>query len=208
MLEGTKYSEKEISIFQGLINLMKEGANPYCIKVSDIAKAANIGKGTVYDYFDSKEEAISKAIIYNIFIEINIALERIKSKDNFRDMFYEVLKIIVDNIENNLSTFNMLWSTGGVQEFYEYLVDDKYDLSDFITIVNNEVDRLLKLGFNEGIISTKESYYYQLMAIQGAISGFSHYISKKDFYREANIEDTCIEDAMNIAYKILIKALN
>ena len=46
-MENTRYSEKEIAVFKGLINLMREGANPYSIKVSDIAKAASIGKGTV-----------------------------------------------------------------------------------------------------------------------------------------------------------------
>lgn len=202
-MENTRYSEKEIAVFEGLINLMREGANPYSIKVSDIAKAASIGKGTVYDYFDSKEEVISKAIIYNISMEINAAFVRIRNKESFKDKFYEVLQIIVDNLENNLSTFNMLLSAGGVQEFYEYLVDDKYDLSAFISIVNDEVGKLIKLGFNEGLISTKESCYYQLMAVQGAISGFSHYISNKDLYKNINVKE-----AMDTAYKILIKALN
>ena len=136
-------------------------------------------------------------------MEINAAFVRIKNKENFKDKFYEVLQIIVDNLENNLSTFNMLLSAGGVQEFYEYLVDDKYDLSAFISIVNDEVGKLLKLGFNEGIISIKESRYYQLMAVQGAISGFSHYISNKDLYKNINVKE-----AMDTAYKILIKALN
>ena len=203
MLEGIKYSEKEITIFNGLINLIKEGASPYSIKVSDIAKAANIGKGTIYDYFDSKEEAISKAIIYNINNEIKDGLERIKSKQSFKDKFYEVLMIIEDSFDNNLSTFNMLLSAGGVQEFYEYLVDEKCDLSLLIFQIKNELDNFLQLGFNEGIINNKENRYYQIMAVQGAIVGFAQYISRKSLYK-----DTSMDEAMNTAYKLLIKALN
>lgn len=197
------YSEKEIAIYEGLTRLMKEGANPYSIKVSDIAKAANIGKGTIYDYFDSKEEAISKSIIYNIINEIKNGFSRIVTKSNFKEKFYEILQIVAESLENNLSTFNMLLSAGGIKEFYEYIVDEKYDLSQFISVINNEVSNLLELGFNEGIISTKESDYYRLMTVRGAISGFANYINNKDLYK-----DISMKDAMDTAYRILIKALN
>lgn len=202
-MEEIKYSEKEIAIFQGLINLMKEGANPYSIKVSDIAMASNVGKGTIYDYFNSKEEAISKAIIYNINNEIKEVFLRIESKDNFKDKFYEVLQIIADNLKNNLSTFNMLLSAGGIHELYEYLMDDQYDLSKFTYIISKEIDNLLELGFKEDIINTKESKYYQIMAIQGVVCGFSNYISRQEIYPKVNIEE-----AMDTAYKLLINALN
>lgn len=203
MIEEIKYSEKEISIFNGLIKLMKEGANPYSIKVSDIATASNVGKGTIYDYFDSKEEAISKAIIYNINNEIKAGLTRMNSKENFKDKFYEILQIIADNWENNLSTLNILLSAGGIQEFYEYLIDDKYDLSRCISIFNSVIEELLQLGIKEEIINTAESKYYQIMAVQSATSGFTHYISRKNLYK-----DISMEEAMDTAYRLLIKSLN
>lgn len=203
MMTYAKHSEKEIEIFNGIIDLIKEGANPYAIKVSDIAIAANVGKGTIYDYFNTKEEAISKAIIYNLNNEVDYALSRILSKKSFKDRFYEVLKTIADGLETNVSTLNMLLSTGGLKEFYEFLVDDKYDLSMLINIINQEIGNLLELGFKEGIINTDESKYYQAMVIKGAILGFSHYISGGELYK--NISKT---EAMNTAYKILVRSLN
>ena len=149
------YSEKEIAIFKGLISLMKKGANPYSIKVSDIAEAANIGKGTIYDYFDTKEEVISKAIIYNMSNEIKNAFKRVKSKDNFKDRFYEVLNIIEENLENRLSTLNILLSAGGIEKFYEYLLDAEYNIREFISVINKEIIDLLNMGVKEGIINTK-----------------------------------------------------
>lgn len=202
-MDRIKYSEKEIAIFNGLISLMREGANPYSIKVSDIAIASQVGKGTIYDYFESKEEAISRAIIYNINSEIKDGFRRIESKDNFKDRFYEILEIIADNLENSLSIFNILLSAGSIREFYEYLKDDKYDLSKFVSLVNIGIDDLLKLGFHEGLIKTSESNYYQITAVQGAICGFSNYISRKDLY-----PNTDIKDAMDTSYKILVKSLS
>lgn len=202
-MENIKLSEKEIAIFNGLISLIRKGTNPYTIKVIDIANAADVGKGTIYDYFSSKEEAISKAIIYNINHEIIRGYERVSIKDSFKDKFYEILHIIVDNIENNLSTINILLSSGGIQEFYEFIVDDKYDLAKCINIINDIIGELLDTGFQEKIIGTKEGIYYQRMSVMSAVSGFSHYISKKGFYH-----DTKVEEAMDVAYRQVLKMLN
>lgn len=197
------YSEKEIAIFNGLISLIKEGANPYSIKVSDIAEAANIGKGTIYDYFDSKEEVISKAIIYNMTNEIKNAFRRIKEKDNFKDRFYEVLNIIEENLGNRLSTLNILLSAGGIEKFYEYLLDAEYNITGFIATINRQIRELLDLGTEEGLINTEENNFYQTMVVHGAISFFSHYINQRELY-----SDIEVEEAKNAAYRMVIKALN
>lgn len=202
-MENIQLSEKEIAIFNGLISLIKKGTNPYTIKVIDIARAADVGKGTIYDYFNSKEEAISKAIIYNINDEIIRGYTRVNTKDSFKDKFYEIMHIVVDNIQNNLSTMNILLSSGGIQEFYEFIVDDRYDLVKCITIINDMIGSLLDAGFQEKIIKTKEDIYYQRMSILNAVSGFSHYISKKDFY-----SDISVDEAMDVAYRQVLKMLN
>ncbi|NLY84947.1 MAG: TetR/AcrR family transcriptional regulator [Tissierellia bacterium] len=197
------FSEKEIAIFNGLISLMKKGANPYSIKVSDIAEAANIGKGTIYDYFDTKEEVISKAIIYNMTNEIKNAFRRIENKDNFRDKLYEVLDIIEENLGNKLSTLNILLSAGGIEKFYEYLLDSEYNITEFIALINRKIRDILNLGIEEGVINTEENSFYQIMAVHGVISFFSHYINQRDLYL-----DIGVEEAKDTAYRMLLKALN
>lgn len=58
------YSPKEIAVFEGLFQLAASGKSFSGIKVQDIATAAGIGKGTVYEYFTSKEEILSSAILF------------------------------------------------------------------------------------------------------------------------------------------------
>ena len=111
-MDDIVYSEKQIAIFNAVIELMRDGINPYSIKVSDIAQVANIGKGTIYDYFDSKEEAISEAILYSISNEIDVVYSRVEGKNSFKEKFYELLYTIVRDTTNNISTFNMLLSVG------------------------------------------------------------------------------------------------
>ena len=195
------YSEKEVAIFNGLIELIKNGANPYSIKVSDIARASNVGKGTIYDYFSSKEEAISKAILYSINKEVEYAYSRIKSKEKFRDKFYEIMYIMSESMKNHKSTFSMLLATGGIQEFYEYLVDDQYDFSELITVFNDIIQHLLQTGTREGLIDKNESPYYKTMVVRGAIATFSGYINHMNRYA-----NTCLKEAMDSSYRLLIKA--
>lgn len=203
-MNGVLYSEKEIAIFNGIIALMGRGANPYSIKVSDIAEAADVGKGTIYDYFASKEEAISQAILYKIDREVETAYSRIKDKDGFRAKFYEGLHIIAECMDNNMSTLRMLLSLGGLQEFYEYLREYKCDLSNYLFKIHDLFDHLLDIGIKEGVIRDRVGdYYYRNMAISSALIGFSQYFHQRNFTNEVDIED-----AMEASYMLLIKALN
>ncbi len=198
-----KFSEKEISIFKGVISLIEEGINPYNIKVADIAKAADVGKGTIYDYFSSKEEVISKAILYNINNDINFGYGRIMDKQGFREKYYEILEIISEGFGNSVCSFKILLSSGGLFEFYKYLIDAKYDSSQFVVKVDQIIDDLLKIGRGDKIIKTKEDEYYQRMAIRTCITGFSHYMGSKDLYGEISLEE-----AMDVSYRLLLKTLN
>lgn len=206
-MEDILYSEKKIAIFNGIIALMEKGINPYSIKVSDIAKAADVGKGTIYDYFTTKEEAISQAILYNINYQLDMVYSRIKKKDGFKKKFYEILHRIALYAENNISTIKTLLSFGGIQEFYEYLSDYKGDLCQHVVRINKIFQHLWETGINEGVIGMgedlKECPYYRNMAIGSAIIGFSQYLYQRELY-----SDISIEDAMAAAYKLLIKALN
>lgn len=197
------YSEKEIAIYNGIISLIENLVNPYSIKVSDIAKASNVGKGTIYDYFDSKEEAISKSLIYNIDKEIGLGILRLVSKASFKDKCYEIFQILVEGLEKNLCSFNIFISSGGLQKFYGYLLEEEYDLSEFVVKINNILNDLLETGFLEGIISTKEGSHYQIMAIRSAIAGFTHYITNKDLYKDVDMEE-----GMDLTYRLILKTLN
>lgn len=198
-----KYSEKQIDIFNGLIKLMKTGSNPYSIKVSDIAKAANIGKGSIYDHFQSKDEVISQAIIYSIDKEIEYVYSKVQEKESFEEKYYEILRIIIESLEKNLSTINILIYAGGINELYRYLENYNYDLTIYINKINSLFNHILISGLKEEVITKSEDDYYNYMVIHSSIMGFSHYISSKDYY-----SDTDIEMAMNSSYKLLLKGLN
>ena len=48
--------EREIALYEAALRLIARGVSPAAMKVQQIADEAGIGKGTVYEYFASKEE--------------------------------------------------------------------------------------------------------------------------------------------------------
>ena len=53
--------DKKVLIYEAALSLVYENNDLSAIKVADIARRANIGKGTVYEYFKSKEHVIGEA---------------------------------------------------------------------------------------------------------------------------------------------------
>ncbi|MDR2044460.1 MAG: TetR/AcrR family transcriptional regulator [Clostridium sp.] len=58
--------EKVLLMYRAVMELLAEGADMNTIKVSAVTERAGIGKGTAYDYFDSKEEIIASAIAFQV----------------------------------------------------------------------------------------------------------------------------------------------
>ena len=50
--------EKKAAVFRAVLKLLRQGRPLGDLKVSEIAEAAGIGKGTVYEYFPSREELL------------------------------------------------------------------------------------------------------------------------------------------------------
>ena len=201
-MENNTYTDKELAIFNGVIDLIKRGANIYSVTVSEIAKASGVGKGTIYEYFRTKEEVISKAILYNMKREVEHAIERVEQKNNFKDRYYEALEIIVENFDNKFSTINLLLSTGNFNELYEYMIDEKQLIAAYTSKIESIIDRLLLMGYEEGIIAIEESQYYKRMVIISSIAGFINYINNRERYLDIDTQK-----AMDLCYKMVIKAL-
>ena len=58
--------ERMDSLYEAVLELAEEGRPFSQITVADIADRAGIGKGTVYEYFGTKEEIIASAVLYGM----------------------------------------------------------------------------------------------------------------------------------------------
>ena len=84
-MTSPKYKEKELLIMHALLKLLSDGMSISEIKTSDIAQAAGIGKGTLYNYFETKEDIIAHTIVYSIDTQLTELLEQMEAVDGFRE---------------------------------------------------------------------------------------------------------------------------
>ncbi|MCD8356803.1 MAG: TetR/AcrR family transcriptional regulator [Clostridia bacterium] len=120
----TAYSKKEIAAFHGLFRLAASGKPFSSIKVQDIATAAGIGKGTLYEYFSSKEEILSRAILYTL----EIFLDWIEKQLEEEISLFQVLDMLLNELENQqilpVSSLVALSTVVSVEQRKEF--DEKY----------------------------------------------------------------------------------
>lgn len=88
---------KVLWMYEAVEQLIAEDADINDIRVSTITDKAGIGKGTAYDYFDTKEEILACAVIYYIqkeTAEINRVLER-------KSSFAEQVAFLLEEVEKS-----------------------------------------------------------------------------------------------------------
>jgi AcrR family transcriptional regulator len=195
--------QKEKAIFDGIFALIKRGTNPYTIKVSDITTEAGVGKGTLYEYFKTKEEAISKAILHHIGLGLQQALLAVKSQDSFQSKFEAILLILARQARENKDQCRLFSPMGDLQTFYQYLTTFEDYLQANNRWIKQIYDDIFQAGEREGLIQPLDPQddYYREMALLGAMAAFAH-----SLYRP--LASLPLETAMEAAYRLLVKALS
>lgn len=93
MEEPDRIPAKVAAMYEAVGDLIMKGLDVPDIKVSMITEQAGIGKGTAYEYFESKEEIIVCALVYHMRRmsgKLETSLERCGS-------FREQLRMMLDN---------------------------------------------------------------------------------------------------------------
>ncbi len=85
---------KVAALYQAVLELIEEGADIAELKVSDITKKAGIGKGTAYDYFDTREEIIAYALLYFMDSFMLHVEKEVREKTGFWDKVDLMLDIL------------------------------------------------------------------------------------------------------------------
>lgn len=70
----------------------------HTVKVADIANRAEVGKGTVYEYFSSKEEIIQKAVCLCVLRQMEGAWSDALSKGSFREIIYYAMERMLKEV--------------------------------------------------------------------------------------------------------------
>ena len=98
-----KNAEKETALYEAVFRLLARGEKMYSVTVQQIAEEAGIGKGTVYEYFTSREEIISKAMAYRLRGEADALSERVDKAEGFEQKLDTLLCFARDSVQAQAS---------------------------------------------------------------------------------------------------------
>lgn len=107
-LSSEELPKKVAAICHSVIKLYNEGISYYKMTVSDIAKDADIGKGTVYEYFTNKEEIIVTAMLLELKNGINSICEGALAYSSFDEKYDVVIEWLWEHIPSNQVLRQML----------------------------------------------------------------------------------------------------
>lgn len=134
-------SDKKKAIFESTLNLITDNGF-HGTPMSLVAKNANVAAGTIYHYFESKDQLISELHAYN------------KSR---------IIEIIKDTIGENIShkkTFQNIWTNlyqfyidnTNVLIFFEQFINSPYNVNKCPSHFQGELFDFFKKGIEKGEI--------------------------------------------------------
>ena len=121
----------------------------YEVKIEDIAKQANIGKGTVYTYFKSKEELMFKCLVNNIDSNHRVLENLLAEGNDFKVTLYNIFKKMYEFFQKKGPLIQQFMSMGPRLKLSE--ADFKYLRARFVASLNMMTSFFQK-GIDEGVI--------------------------------------------------------
>lgn len=171
--------QKVTAICHSVINMYNSGIPFYKMTISEIAKKANIGKGTIYEYFTSKEEIIITAMLLELKSELLQICDAIISKQTFNEKYNVTLYWIVERIQSNLLLRQMIlarYSDNPEQAMCELI---KRMMS--FTKVGEVLKSMINQGVEEGLFPKPKSMLQEKAAFMSLVIGVMSFLKPDEF---------------------------
>ena len=192
--------QKRRSIVEASLRVFARNGNE-ATRTIDIAKEAGIGKGTIYEYFRSKEEII-EAIFAYLFFNYEQQLQELAQEskppieailESFRQMMEEA-----DEYADLIPVYFQLWSSKSISE---RLGLDR-QMSDWFEKLSNSYTAIIVKGQETGEIDAKIDAPALSRTLVGAIDGIVlHYClfqpSKSFFQRQQKELERMVRSVLN-----------
>lgn len=198
--------EKVLLIYQAVPQMLKEGADINTLKVSEITERAGIGKGTAYEYFSSKEELITRALLFYIEKKVNDIENISESQNSFPDKIHAVLDYVEQNFDD-IRGFCMLVRIGtGSYEISEPLKNEYERMQETFDChrMDHLIDRMIEQGRQEGILTENNTFLCR-MAFASQMMMYTAALLQQE-KAVLNVLET--EKLKTFVYHALVKSLN
>lgn len=179
-----------------LVDYIKKGEDIEKVALSKIAHDADIGKSTVYEYFESKEQMIIETYRYLLKHYENILLADLEAMD-FKGALFEELSRILLVLKDARTLMEAIMK---VPHHQELRID--IALKDEIQTIQKSMEKrfanIMYLGAVEGIYPYREPQKETPYVIRAIISGLLFQFMNDEM-------DMTEEEVLNLIYREIIR---
>lgn len=172
--------EKVLLLYQAVRELIEEEADFTNLTVADITGKAGIGKGTAYDYFDSKEQIIVYAIFFNIEQTMAEFEMQLRKQENFWDAVSYALKKVRQKADHR----NCIWK-------YMNLMFDSTQIGNLMRSKTEGASwiecppwvlcsKMIRRGINEGALRDDLPIDYMTQMMLSKVLAYMAYLGKEE----------------------------
>lgn len=176
--EGAVLSPKVQLLFHAVIDYLNEGIDVNKLKISDITQKAGIGKGTAYEYFNSKEEVIGGGILYYITQFLCGIQEELGRRETFEDCLYYLMDVLEQNLNERGCLIRVVHLLMGNSQISVFLQDAIQNGKAELPLVI--LDRMVKKGIEQGEITNACPVSYIAYTICARILLYATLLNMKD----------------------------
>lgn len=134
------------------------------ITVAQVAKIAGIGKGTIYEYFENKEDIIFEIINIHIEKYNKDLLESLEKVDTTKEKLKLFFKLVLEDDEENLKHFN------GYKEFLSIVLSEENSRMKEFNCNKNEFFKAKLLKIFENGVNSGELKIEALSLVDGILT--------------------------------------
>lgn len=196
---------KREDILEAAISLSDRCKTPGEMTISAVAEHAGVGKGTVYEYFPSKEEMLAEAVGYFIRTRLE-SLVQTPFNCSFREGFDRIAGKVDEIYRKNRSFFRVVFLSGQQEEYSQTFAAQKAleQRDEMIHQITGMLFRLTEIGRAEGIITgtpNEKDMMFAFLCIASALCCV--FPQEAASGQEANTPET-----INFFYEKFVKLLN
>lgn len=198
---GQEYPPKAEAVYKAVIELLNQGYDVHQLKVSEITQKAGIGKGTAYEYFDSKEKMIAGALVYdtNHLLE---SLYRLEEKEHeFESKLHVILQWIGQDLKESRTFARIVTIKNGNDVLSLTLKEEILQMNHCFQDCLTFLDELLRVGQEQGKIGKLDEKSAR-MAMVSQISGLVLCLMHPEIY-----PDMSAKEAAEITYRNILRLL-
>ena len=180
---------KELAVYKAVLELLDEGTDINLVTVSQVAERAGIGKGTVYEYFASKEEMVVCAILYEMQSLTKAVMDGILAQQGFLQKIYWIFEQIEKSRSDSRCFARFLRHTTLSYDMGEALRRKMELRRDRLQEPCRVLENLVKMAVEEGLAGSDISCSAAAMALGTKFMMFLLYLENPVCSAEMKKED-------------------